>query len=374
MKKPKILFIMHTPPPVHGAAMMGQYIKDSKLINSKFDCIYINPSLSNKVSSVGKVNVVKISRLLGIYWQVLKTVIKEKPELCYFTATCSGWGIIRDAVMVGLLKMCHRKIVLHLHNKGVSNLRGNKIADIFYRLMFKNVKVILLSEHLYEDVLQFVKHEDVYICPNGIPDTTGGVEPSAERHNKIPHLLFLSNLIISKGVIVLLDALKILKDRGYSFVCDFVGGETKEMDAARFKEEVEKRGLNQLAVYDGKKYGNDKEGYYNNADVFVFPTYYPGETFGLVNLEAMEHKVPVISTNVGGIPDVIKNGENGLISGKKNPVSLADCIAELLDDKTLREKMGEDGYRKFKQQFTVNAFEKRLENCLSDSIHRGGNG
>lgn len=57
MTKPKIFFIMHTPPPVHGAAMMGQYIKDSKLINSQFDCIYINPSMSHKVSSVGKVNI-----------------------------------------------------------------------------------------------------------------------------------------------------------------------------------------------------------------------------------------------------------------------------------------------------------------------------
>ena len=230
----------------------------------------------------------------------------------------------------------------------------------------------MLAEALYQDVQKYVRREDVYICPNGIPDETDGKTVTAERHNKIPHLLFLSNLLVSKGVIVLLDALKILKDRGYSFVCDFVGGETAEIDAARFKEEVEKRGLNRMAVYDGKKYGKDKDKYFNNADVFVFPTYYSNETFGLVNLEAMEHKVPVISTNEGGIPDVVKEGQNGLVAEKKNSVSLADCIAELLDDKQLREKMGEDGFKKFKEHFTLQAFETKFKDCISDAFQMGG--
>ena len=48
--KQKILFIMHMPPPVHGAAMMGKYIHDSELVNEKFECHYINPSLSSSVA------------------------------------------------------------------------------------------------------------------------------------------------------------------------------------------------------------------------------------------------------------------------------------------------------------------------------------
>lgn len=58
----------------------------------------------------------------------------------------------------------------------------------------------------------------------------------------------------------------------------------------------------------------------------------------MVILEAMEYKLPVISTNEGGIPDMVKDGENGLICEKQNPVSLADCIAKLLDDEELRVK------------------------------------
>ena len=88
-------------------------------------------------------------------------------------------------------------------------------------------------------------------------------------------------MIISKGVIVLLDALKILKDKGYSFVCDFVGGETKEIDGNRFEQEVNNRGLDQLVKYHGKMYGQDKDSLFSNADIFAFPTFYNNESIAL---------------------------------------------------------------------------------------------
>ena len=147
---------------------------------------------------------------------------------------------------------------------------------------------------------------------------------------------FLSNLLISKGINVLLDALKILKERGYTFVCQYVGGETSEMGAVQFSEEVDKRGLNDRVAYVSRKVGEEKKAFFRQADVFVLPTYYYNECFPLVILEAMEYKLPVISTNEGGMPDIVKDGENGLICEKQNPVWLADCIAKLLDDEELK--------------------------------------
>lgn len=179
---------------------------------------------------------------------------------------------------------------------------------------------------------------------------------------------FLSNLLISKGINVLLDALKILKERGYTFVCQYVGGETSEMGAVQFSEEVDKRGLNDRVAYVGRKVGEEKKAFFRQADVFVFPTYYYNECFPLVILEAMEYKLPVISTNEGGIPDIVKDGENGLICEKQNPVSLADCIAKLLDDEELRVKMGNAGYDKFCREFTLQQFEYRMLDILSQNL------
>ena len=360
---------MHMPPPVHGAAMMGKYIHDSKLINDTFDCIYINPSASKDVANVGKINPQKILFIFSNIYHIIKTVLREKPDLCYFTSTIGGAGIFRDMLIVGVLKLLRKKIVLHLHNKGAKKYNQKQpLSTIAYKIIFTNVKVIQLSEYLYEDIEKFASKANVYICPNGIPETLS-TEPSVIRNNSVPKLLFLSNLLIDKGVFTLLDACKILRDKGYKFSCDFIGGETSDINSERFNKEVKIRELIGVTEYKGKKYGKEKDSFFRNADIFVFPTFYKGETFGLVNLEAMEYKLPVISTNEGGIPDVVEDGVNGFICKKEDPYSLAECIEKLILDKNLRYRMGENGYKKFKTKYTLSSFEKNIETILMQCIN-----
>jgi glycosyltransferase involved in cell wall biosynthesis len=178
------------------------------------------------------------------------------------------------------------------------------------------------------------------------------------------NLLFLSNLIPSKGVYVLLDACKMLKDRGVAFQCNFVGGESKEMDRRVFEEAVKERGLEGCVLYHGPKYGEEKEQYWRMADVFVFPTFYHNETFGLVIVEAMQYRLPIVSTDEGGIPDVVIDGQNGFICKRKDAVSLANAIERLIVDEALRNTMGEEGYRIYQEKFTLSCFENKFTEIL----------
>ena len=110
----------------------------------------------------------------------------------------------------------------------------------------------------------------------------------------------------------------------------------------------------------GPKYGADKEPYWLDADVFVFPTYYHNECFPLVLLEAMQHALPCISTKEGAIQNIIDDGETGYVVNAQNPGHLAARILELANDKQKRLDMGVNGYRKFQDQFTLKVFENRM--------------
>lgn len=368
---PRILFVGTLPPPVHGSAVVSQQIRDSKVINETFDCDWINLGTSRAMDEIGKKTLAKPFRLLGALCREFWLLLTHKYDLCYLAITCHGVGFLKDSPFILMAKLFRKKIVIHQHNKGMANDVDRWPYKWLLPLCYKNAKVILLSWYLYPDIEKVVKKEDVYICPNGIKvqEFKGSRVQHSPESNRVPRLLFLSNLIESKGVLVLLDALKILKDKGYSFICVFVGGETKEIDAKRFNEEVAKRGLNEIAIYQGRKYGDEKEEAFEQSDVFVFPTYYANETFGLVNLEAMAHKKPIVATNEGGIPDVVQDGVNGMISERKNPHSLAECLEKMIDNPQLRYDMGERGYDLLMDKFTEESFENRMKDILWTSIN-----
>ncbi|MDD6723597.1 MAG: glycosyltransferase family 4 protein [Bacteroidales bacterium] len=365
-KNPQILFIAPLPPPVHGSAMVSRQIKESKVINDSYRCDFVNLSTSRRMDEIGKTTPAKLWRFASSYFKVLGKLLTRRYDLCYLAITCHGAGFLKDAPYVLLCKLFRRKIVIHQHNKGMSDDVDRPLYKWLLPSVYRNADVILLSQYLYPDIEKVVKKEQVMICPNGIAAKEG--IPVFDHQNTVTRILFLSNLMESKGVFVLLDACKILKDKGYSFKCDLVGGETKEIDATRFNEEVQKRGLDGIVVYHGRKYGADKEEYLQNSDIFVLPT--SNDCFPLVLLEAMQNGLPCVSTPIGGIPDIIADGETGLLCESKKPSALAESLEKLLADKSLRVMMGESGLRRYKEKFTETAFERNFIGCLDKSIKR----
>lgn len=121
-----------------------------------------------------------------------------------------------------------------------------------------------------------------------------------------------------------------------------------------------------LAYFYGKKYNEDKKTFFENADIFIFPTL--NEAFGLVLLEAMQHHLPCVSTTEGGIPGIIDEDKTGFLVPKHDAETLAEKIQTLLSDADLRQRMGEAGREKFEKEFTLEVFEKRMAEILRENV------
>jgi glycosyltransferase involved in cell wall biosynthesis len=362
--KPKVLFIIHTPPPVHGAAMVGSYIKNSDHINNNFHTKYIRLGTTNSFEERGKTSFKKIFRFVQLLWTSFSTAFKFRPDVIYMSMTASGIGFYKDAMIALLLKLTGTKLVYHFHNKGVKNRQDKAIDNWLYKSVFDNSDVILLSQYLYPDVEKYVPKERVHFCPNGIPDVMGITRENKSSSKEDPvQILFLSNLLESKGVYVLLKACKQLKEKELSFHCTFVGGEA-DITAFELEQKIDQLDVGEKVTYAGRKYDEEKEAIFAKSDIFVFPTYYDNETFGLVNLEAMQAKLPVISTPEGGILDVVEDGETGFLVPQKDAEALADKLEELIKDPQKRKEMGQKGFEKYQRAFTLQAFEERFTDIL----------
>ena len=361
--KPTILFIMHMPPPVHGAAMMGKYIHDSRVINDTFECHYINLALAKDINDIGKGGIGKLIVYLRKQIQIARAVRKIKPQLCYLTANTKGGAFYKDCCTLFLLKCLRQKIAVHFHNKGVKSREDRRPDKWLYKLFFKNIRIILLAPPLYNDIRKFAEPKQIAYCPNGIPQSTP--LNFAEKNNSRFKLLFLSNMLKAKGVWDLIDALNIVMNDGYSFHCDCIG-KWSDITESEFRQRVKEKNLEEYIQAHGAKYGEEKDVFLNRTDTFILPTH--DECFPLTLLEAMEQSLPCISTNEGGIPGIIEEGKTGFIVEKHSPQQLAEKIEYLIDHPMICAEMGKAGKEKFQREFTLEKFENRMKDILKECI------
>ena len=357
----RILFILHLPPPFHGASMVGAQIRDSRQVADSFDTRFINLSASRTLGEIERFSFRKVAFLFHLLREVRKTVREWNPDLVYVTPTSKRPGFLKDYVLVRMLKREGCRVIAHMHNAGVSDHQGRWLDNHIYSRFFSDIKVILLSERLYPDIRKYVPLERVFVCPNGVAEMPLPVVPDSP----VPTILFLSNLLRSKGIFDFVGACGILKEKGFSFRADIAGGETAELDREGLEALLRASGLENRVLYHGAAYGPDKSALFSRADVFVFPSY--REAFGLVAAEAVSARLPVVATPVGSVPDLVVEGENGFLVAPGDVQALSERVGRLLSNPELRHSMGRAGYDRYREKFSLEQFEKRIVSILADA-------
>lgn len=214
----------------------------------------------------------------------------------------------------------------------------------------------------------FIEHftdTKVEIIPNGVDDKTfhpnwNKEEIKEEFGIEGEVILYVSRMSYRKGPHVLLNAFSQIKDAtlvmaGNGELSPFLKAQAKFLgieDRTRFLGYVPTKELPKI---------------FGMADIFVLPSI-TAEAFGIVILEAMASGVPIIATTVGGIPEVIKESESGLLVPPSNELELKNAIEKLLNDESLRKWLGQNGRKAVEEKYSWNNVIKEIEKAYEEVL------
>jgi glycosyltransferase involved in cell wall biosynthesis len=183
-----------------------------------------------------------------------------------------------------------------------------------------------------------------------------------------PIVLSVGRFVEKKGYKYLVEACRILKEQGLEFECHIVGGG----DSASTKSLIQQSQLNDTVIIHSAVTQEELRHIYQRATVFALACQIieSGDRDGIPNVmaEAMAMQLPIVSTDISGIPELVDHGVDGLLVPQKNAEALAQALTELLNDAALRERFGKAAREKicriFDAEVTVKELHRLLQSCL----------
>ena len=190
-----------------------------------------------------------------------------------------------------------------------------------------------------------------------------------ELVGKPVRILTIGRLVEKKGMIYLLKAVHLLLQRGISVQLHIVG---KGAEEACLKHYCRQFGLEQVIIFMGWQNPAQIKELYVHSDIFVLPSVVAsnGDRDGIPNvvLEAMSVGIPVISTPVSGIPEVIQNDINGLLVSERDSEQLANAISLLVSDIQLRNALVKNAYKTIQEKFDSNQCNQLLIKLFGNNL------
>jgi len=267
----------------------------------------------------------------------------------------------RPASAATLATMADRygiQVVLHMHNSMLLQANGGQHRAL------RQTPIVFCSEFLRKEAAAALPNqfEKTYVVYNG----ADGVKfrPPNRNHNSVPTIIFTGRLVPYKGVHILLEAMRILEKNGIAAKCQIVGGSGfGNSKGTKYTRKLERLKPNNTDLV-GYKSGDALAEMLRNANIFCCPSIW-NDPFPLAPLEAMATGLPVVASNVGGIPEALAYG-GGLLVPPNNPDALAEALRKLIEDVSYREEMGVRGYASYLDHFVWDKVRDQYEQVIQE--------
>ena len=310
----------------------------------------------NKLKRNPILKILTLTYILSGVWSAWKVCWEKQIDILHVQ-----WPFPHGLMALLPARLNGVKVVSSCHSAEIALASRNKLSTELLAICLRHSAAVTANSRHTADLIRKISGVDSEVIPYG---ATVRIEPQAAAppdQPEVPLLLFSGRLIQRKGVHFLLRAMPlILTKRIVRLVItgdghcrtewEALSRELRIGDAVEFAGFVTNERLSQL---------------FRACTLYVHPAIYDdrGDTEGLgvVLIEALRNRKPVVASKVGGIVDVINDGETGLLVPEKNPTALAEAILRVLKDPVLARQLGEQGYVYASKFFDWDRITDRLE-------------
>lgn len=308
----------------------------------------------------------KLFKAIKGYFQFAKVLIVDKPDLIHIHSSF-GSSFYRKLPFIYMTSWAKKPIINHIHgadfNEFYVNASGKK-RELIKKVYGKCAILIALSTEWKERLSQIVPADKITIIENY---STLHEDALKERLGRTSNntVLFLGEIGKRKGCYdipdVAAEVARAVKDVNF-----ILGGAGSPEDENAVKELFRKVGMEDHVAFPGWVRGKDKGRLLRDADVFLLPSYNEGMPMSV--LDAMGYGLPIVSTNVGGIPKIVHDGENGFCCEAGDVKSMAGGIVKMIENREALENMSKESLRIVKGGYSLESHLKLIEEVYERAL------
>ncbi|GFN32767.1 glycosyltransferase family 4 protein [Paenibacillus xylaniclasticus] len=251
--------------------------------------------------------------------------------------SAANGSFYRKTIYTYMSKLFRKKVIFHIHGSSFEAFHDKSSfnAWLINKTLNRADEIIVLSNQMKQLVLAYCSNTQISILPNPITIPSQAVMKQPKDNTDKIQLLFMGEIGQRKGIYDLVDAIRLLpKEISSKLVLNICGN--NELD--KLRSYIQERDVGHACIVHGWIDGEKKRTLLANSDIYVLPSYHEGLPVSI--LEAMANELPIISTTVGGIPEIVLNDVNGYIMPPGSIEHLAESIEKLVNNEDLRVSFG----------------------------------
>ncbi len=358
-----VLVVGEVPPPVTGQALMIQQFLRREYEGLRL--VHVPLEFSRTTAEIGAFGLRKLALLLNTLLNILMARFRTGATVLYYPPAGPNLNpFLRDVALLLPTRWLFRQTIFHFHAAGLCNLYPSLSPTLqrLFRSAYSAPDLAIFTTQATAEGTEILEAKQQSIVPCGIPDHALP-RRSWNTPAAVPVLLYAGILCEGKGVMVLLEACRLLHEHGEPFHLVCMGAFQSPDFQTAVESFIQTHNLQFHVTFPGVLTGSAKAKSFAHADIFCFPSHYSCESFGVVLIEAMSYELPIVSTQWQGIPEV--TGKRGaLLVPVKDHEALFQAILLLLRAPDLRQRMGTENRARYLDHFTDDVYCRHLSTAL----------